>query len=266
VSDKESQVSETRTLEIPSWVPGPIASLAQQLYAEAIVRPMWPDFQRFHDHADALRKFATDKRMEKVWNEIYRRQGGKQREGGYVHAAIAARICASPHFRAVEHISCQLSDRDRVQEQAAAVLFLAVTGNALWDRRFDVGPRTRTCAEIHQEIAKRDELAAALEASAEGCQQLGEWHAAVTLRELAAKIRKVTEALRPDPRNPWIVQRKSERVGDEWVRGFIIETTQTCLLLFDKKMAGTVAKLTNIAFDRHDVKRGAIQGVVKHIP
>ncbi len=156
------------------------------------------------DYADALRKFATDERMKGVWKEIYGRQGGKQRRGGYVNAAVAARVRANSHYQAVERLSSELPARDRLQDQAAALLFLAVTSNALWDRRLNIGPRTRTRAEIDQEIAKRDELAASLEASAESCQKLGEWHAAIKLHEIAAKIRKTTEALHPDARDPWI--------------------------------------------------------------
>jgi hypothetical protein len=229
---------------------------------------MLPEFGPFRDHADALRKFATDERMKGVWNVVYHRQGGRRRGGAFEHAAIPAMVRAHLHYQAVKNISAALADRDRVQDQAAAILYLVVTGHALWDRRFDIGigPRTRTRAEINREIARRDELAASLEASAESCLQLGERPAAVTLRELVAEIRKGTEALRPDSRDPWIIQRKSERIGDDWVRGFIIEATQICLLLFGKKMSGTVAILTNVAFDRHDVTRGAIQGVVKHIP
>jgi hypothetical protein len=175
-------------------------------------------------------------------------------------------VRVSQYYRAVEHLSPALPDRERVQDQAAAILFLTVTGHWTWDRRLDIGPKTRTRAEIDREMAKRDELAALLETCVEGYRQLGDWPTVITISEIAARSRKTTEALRFNPRNPWQVQRKSQRTGDEWMHGFIIQATLTCLQLFNEKMQGTVATLTNVGFGRQDVTRGAVQGVVKRLP
>lgn len=274
-------MSDTTPLEVPPWVPLPVASLARTLYAEAVMMPQgraslrpewrdpslarWADAGGFRHYAEALRRFATDPRMAEVWRELYRRQGGKARRGAFVHAASEERM-RGPYGCGTEDISRDKPGRERLQDRAAAVLFNRVTGFFGWDPEVDVGPRTRTLAEIEQEIARRDGLAASLEASAEGFEQAGDRPKAGVLRRLAASTRKETELFRPYANDPFLVQRKSDRIGDAWVRGFIIEATATCLLLFGKKMPGVVAILANIAFGRTDITQGQVQGVVKHIP
>jgi hypothetical protein len=163
--------------EMPLWVPGPIGSLAQTLCAEAVLRPLEP----FPAHAEALRRVATDERMQEAWNEIYRRWGTDRRARPYVHPARRDMVRACPQFSGVEHISRQADEQDRVQDQAAAVLFLVVTGNALWDRRDSVGPRTRTEAEVNEEIAELRELADSNETAASKYARLGDGRAAQTL-------------------------------------------------------------------------------------
>ena len=129
------------------------------------------------------------------------------------------RLC--PHFQAVKDISPQADEYDRVQDQAAAVLFLVVTGNSLWDRRYDVGPRVRTLTEVNREVLMLNELAASHESNASKHEQLGDWHATRELRAIAAECRAQSGRRRPNLRNPWIVERKSSRWGDDWDRGLV---------------------------------------------
>ena len=128
------------SLEICDWVPRPVASLAQILYAEAILRPV-----TLGPYADAVRRLATDLRMRKVWREIARRKGGATRAGGgYVHPAKRRMVRGDPCFSSVEHLSEKVHDRDRLQEQAAALLFIEVARFFVWDQRSRIGPVVRT--------------------------------------------------------------------------------------------------------------------------
>jgi len=174
-------------------------------------------------------------------------------------------VWACPQFRGLEDISDEPEEHDRVQDQAAAVLFLVATGNALWDRRYGVGPRTRTEAEVNEEIAELQELADSNETAASKYVRLGDWRAAQILQDLAANTRRQADLRHPHPRNPWIVKRKSRRARDDWDRGLIIEIAQCCVILFGRKLLETVATLSNVALDREDVTKGIVQGVVKHI-
>jgi len=173
------------------------------------------------------------------------------------------RVC--PQFSGVEHISRESDEHGRVQDQAAAVLFLVVTGNALWDRRYDVGPRTRTEAELNEEINALRQLADRTEGCAGEYERLGFWREAATLRHFVTDTRRQADLRRPDSRNPWIVKRLSRRAGDDWDRGLVIEITQTCGMLFGKKMLGTVSTLSNVALDRNDITKSTVQGMVKRL-
>ena len=53
--------------------------------------------------------------------------------------------------------------------------------------------------------------------------------------------------------DPFIVARQSDRLGDEWQRGFIIDMADCCKALFGKKMLGVVATMANVAFVRTDL-------------
>jgi hypothetical protein len=251
----------SRPLEIHDWVPRAVAAVAQTLYLEAIVRPT----DAFGAYTNALRCVATDERMREVWKEINRRGGGLAQAGQYAHPARPKNVRDCLHFRTVEHLSQQPDERDRVQEQAAAILFLVVTGFFIRDRRFGIGPRTRTQVEANLAAKALDELAASNENDARRYDDLGYQQKAHILRELAADSRSQANLRRPDPRDPWIVERKSSRFGDNWDRGLIIEITQTCRFLFGTQLLGTAATLSNVALGRDDITKGTVQGVVKHV-
>lgn len=176
----------TTELKIQDWVPEPIRLLAPKLYADALARPQVdvdpPDDLRillarnlpraeiderlralararpqidpntahrrsiFAAHAKAIQRVVEDPRMQSVWDEIRKRQGGKKRNGPYVHSVKPEAIHSFPQFSAIKNILPQSDDGDRVQHQAAAILFLEITGHALWDRRIGIGPLTRTGA------------------------------------------------------------------------------------------------------------------------
>jgi hypothetical protein len=258
-------MSASASLEMCGWVPQPVISLAWTLYADAVARPLGLLPEPFSAHTNAIRRAATDERMEKVLKLLYKRQGGIGRAGRFVHAARPEMVRTSPYFRGVEHISQQPDECDRVQDQAAAILFLVVTGNPVWDRRSDAGPRTQTFAVANQEAEILQELAAGHERDAIKYEQLGNCQAARTLRALAAHNRVDAKKRQPDPCNPWTVKRNSNRLGDDWNRGRIIDITQNCIILFGKKLLGTVTTLSNVALDRQDITKGMVQGVVKHL-
>jgi hypothetical protein len=198
--------------------------------------------------------------MRKVWKELGRRQP----DGSYVHPARQVRT--HPRFQAVENISQQPDDQDRAQEQATALLFLDATGILLHDRRINWGPRTWTQAEASQASGILEELAKQHADLAEKYQSLGFWKDARAQRDSAANCRKEAELRRPHPHDPWVVERRSSnRCGNDWDRGAIIEIECTSRRLFGKPLLGTVATLSNVVLDRSDITEGVVQGVVKHI-
>lgn len=249
------------SLDVPSWVPPPIATLAQSLYAESMLRPA----EFFGQHVESVRRVTTDNRMRRVWLELYKRRGGAKHAGDFVHATDQTRIRSFRYFRCVEHISSELNERERTQNQAAVILFLVATGNALWDRNFDVGPRTRTKRELEDVIATFRQLADSHENDAGKYERLGDWRASRTLRNLAVEARQQADVRSPVPQNVWTVERKSNRVGDDWDRGLIIDLVRSCLILFGEKLHGTVAIVSNVVLGRQDITASTVQGIAKHI-
>jgi hypothetical protein len=111
--------------------------------------------------------------MRKVWREITRRKGGAARAGDYDHPASERMVRGSPRFSSVEHLSKKLEDRDRLQEQAAALLFIEAACLFVWDQRLRVGPVVRTKREVNKQNDILRELAARYEADAARLETLG---------------------------------------------------------------------------------------------
>jgi hypothetical protein len=263
-------VSEPRTLEIPTWVPPLVAAVAHVNFAEARARPatMGPAealrVSLFAEHATALRRVATDERMGVVWKEIRRRKRGAEKgKCPFVHGAIVDMLRRCPQYQGLQDYAQPSDEYDRAQDQAAAVLFLEATGHRLRDRHIDAGPRTRTRAAVNAEAETLFKLAARHDDDAAEYDRLGIFDSARTLRALATASRKQSELRRPSPNDPWIVNRASGRVGDDWERGLIIKVAQTCDTLFGKLLLATVATIANVVLDRSDITKGKVQGVLK---
>jgi hypothetical protein len=65
------------------------------------------------------------------------------------------------------------------------------------------------------------------------------------------------------PDDPMLVIRRSSRLGDPWVQGFIIDTAAHFEALFGKKMLGLVATMANVAFERTDLTEDRVKGVFR---
>ena len=267
------------SLEIRDWVRGPIASLAQTLYSQAMLQ-----HQVLGRYGAAVRRLATDPRMQTVWREIFLRKGGAARTGSaYVYPARKEVVRGDPCFSSVEHLSKEVLDQDRLQEQAAALLFIETARFFVWDQRERFGPVVRTKRELDEENDILRELAARYEADAARLERVGDWQAglpymwvaqeaetpkegtvflpaSVLLKALAAGARKYIRPTTSD--DPWLVARKSNRVGNDWERGLIIWLEKTLDKLFGRRLLGTIARLANVALGRSDVTKGKVQGVL----
>ncbi len=241
-----------------SGAPPAVAALARTLYAAAMVMP--PDM--FGAHAEVILRLATDPRMRDVWIELRRRSGGADSKGDYVHPAREQAVVHWPGYEGIRELAQQATIRDKLQEQAAALLFSDAAGFFLWDRRFNFGPRTITKAEIAGEIREILDLAQQIRKDRERLQALGLWRYIPAFEQAATDLDAQAQMRRPDPRNPYIVERRSSRVGDDWRRGFIIKMAMACQGLFGDYMHGTVATLGNVAYARDDLTASKVRGVL----
>ena len=248
-------------LIIPKWVPQHLTQLITDHHLKNIYLPN--DF--YGDYQAGYVRLATDERMRTVWQEVYKRQGIGGQERPFVNPANKDNVRAWAQQMQLEYISAEKEDFIRIQDQAAALLFFKASGNLIWDRRFDVGPRVKTKSEISaRKIILKNLVKRHLE-DAETYKKIGKIHVSMTLNNLAADLSEEINMERNFDNNPWIVERESNRVGDAWERGTMIELGQICLILFKKKMLRTVAVLSNVLLDRNDITHHALQGILKHI-
>lgn len=260
-------------LQIPDWLsskwPG-VAAVARRHYDLAIVHPA-----EFLGHpAKAVARVATDPRMETVWGQLSKRQGGEARCGPYMICPNRERIFAHPHWRIVDGLSRRRNERNRLQEQACMVLFSVAVGHFYRDRRLNVVPRVRTVAEVTAEAESYRRLQRRLREDADECERLGLSQFAGTVRGMADFVLEQAERRKSviilpagDGRevpNPWIVERKSKASNDPWLSGFVKDLTINCRALFNMDLPGTIATIASVAFDR-PVKEAAVRGMAKGI-
>jgi hypothetical protein len=119
-----------------------------------------------------------------------------------------------------------------------------------------------TAAEVAQEVRRARELAEQIRMDGEGLRAMGLLQH-VSEFEQAARSIDAWILLRDHPSDPYIVQRKSCRIGNDWVRGFLITVGGVCRTLFGSDMLRTVRILGNVAFDRDDLTIGKVRGVLR---
>jgi hypothetical protein len=199
--------------------------------------------------------------MRGVWTEIYKRKGGAGRGGAFVHSARREVVEVLARLRGLR----PPEDNDQFQDTAAELLFVLTAANSLWDKTQQAGPRTRievgetTRATLLRGLAERHER------DAEVYERLGAPTSATLMRTLATSDRQLALGDPPDQMDGWLVARRSNRLGSDWDRGFVIEAAQNCVDLFGTMMLGTVATLANTMLDRGDITKGMVQGVVRHL-
>jgi hypothetical protein len=74
---------EGRSLEVPVWVPRSVRVLALDMYSELIRGP-------FDRETAAITRFATDEKMENVWNELLRPKRPRRPVSGFAPEAPVA--------------------------------------------------------------------------------------------------------------------------------------------------------------------------------
>jgi hypothetical protein len=214
------------------------------------------------------------------------REGGAGGTGAYVHQAREEAVRNDPRFNDVEHLSHRPKQSDRLQELAAALLYLDASSFGSWCVRAGAGPTVQTRSEIAEQNATLDRLARHWETEADQIRRIGDWPIVLPFRETAgnneaidgsrkvmlasAVLRMLVSSARqqirqPDPHDPLIVERKSNRAGDDRVRTFIIMMAEACDRLFGNHLLGTVAVVANVVLGRADITKGVVQGVTAHI-
>jgi hypothetical protein len=262
VTNEPSSSSEATELLVPSWVPTAVAAQAQGLYAGLGVYP--PDVTG--QFAAAVKRLATDSRMQRVWSELDKRRGGRAKSVEFVHPTRSTAVSEHGNTESANLVLQGLAEDERLRQQAMVNVFSNAVSFFSWDRA-GPGPRTRTMKSVDAEVRDLNALARRLRDDSAQLTRLGGSRFALQVEEAAVHCDLQADLARAATQNdPLIAERQSSRLGDPWVQGFIIETAAHFNALFGKRMLGLVALMANVAFEREDLIEDRIRGVFRGKP
>jgi hypothetical protein len=282
-----SNANDSWQLDLPAWLPRPVAKVVPKIRQQALGRSYRPEA------LDVLRRLVCDPRMQTVWHELYRAHPGGKRND-FLHRAITKALDPCPDLakfsrdrarmlheaggptdidqaRAFEELAngCDLigprlfetfrKRGARTHQDLAAVLFFDKAFRYAID---DV--RVFTPSEI--ELARRvpNWVAERLEHDAAILRNFGlEESEALSLERLAAKCRTRALLVKPEPHDPLLVRRHR---ADSNLRGYVISLTAANRKVFGKPLLGTVATTTNVAFGRTDMTGERVRQMVRGTP
>jgi hypothetical protein len=271
-------------LELPSWLPPPVAEQAERLYDLVLQgdpkyrRPdlikrtnlLMEKLRRLNDplilgldSADEqpfsqeqrsalivslkiLCRLVSDERMNRVWNELYRRKSGSNE-------------FLNPVQRNSLILDKLTSLHDPKNQDKALQAFLKY---AYLLAAADPNLTLMTQAEVASKLKQFTVINSRLRENAQDFRALG-------LETLATKVEAVAmdcekSAYKPEPNVFFPIVDRSR--GNQVERGFIIRLSGICLAGFEKGLTGTVATTASVALSK-EITRERVREIVRaHAP
>jgi hypothetical protein len=250
-------------LELPGWLPPPIATYAQQIFTNS--RPTMSDEL-------LLRRLISDERMNAVWTELLKRRRSKYKSSeafkypatsqmdwsqtvrarlrraqtiramsGPYNEGLANKIAASAGLARVAQIYAWGSNswgELPIQERALVAFF----SQAFEFARTDSIPVPHAVAQ--QKRAHYLDMANLIRTDVLGPDS---GYHGQALIDAAFAYEEMADKTAPPPDHPLHVHRK--RSGDERQTAFVIQLVDASIAIFDLRLCGTVAIAANVAFD-----------------
>jgi hypothetical protein len=278
-----------QAIRIPEWVPRPVAHLAHFMYEQ----------ETRHEVAtgsiELLRRLACDPRMEGVWAELLKRKRAKYRTtADFFHPAGSGLQFWTPEARsrlrranAIRSLGDGEPSAEAKHLETSALLEEFAGTECLFPRYEGQPeiPRQHLALMVlfHQTFAFARQKPRAVSQS--DAQTTRNHYVAMAKRILADNIElqrlrgypderleraasaylERADGLAPRSGSPLLVNRKHGR--NESIKGFVLELAATTRAIFGASLFGTVATLTNVAFDRTDITAGQIRRMIpSHTP
>lgn len=210
-------------LELPNWLPGPVAEEAQLVYDKEILQydrtsfTLYPRPFTASEEIKILQRLASDQRMKKVWNELLKKK--RKRPGEFLHQFMLP------------------EPGEENPQEAALRIFLKYA----WDLA-TCGIELQTLKQLKPLI----KIASRLEQDAKTLRSLGIDEVASNLEAKAIVCRNCATPL-PNSRFPSIVGRAR---GDKAVRAFVLRLSAACREWFGEALTGTVATTASVALSK----------------
>jgi hypothetical protein len=227
-------------LELPIWLPEPVAEEAETLYDSILQQDREYEQQpvearharRFtsSEQIELLCRLASDQRMKSVWRELYRKRLRPSNE--FLNPAMRAGIMLEAKFPTLH---------DPKNQDLAAREFL---NNAFWLAAWR--SELPMQHEINSRLKPFTMMAARLREDAQSLLSLGASELADNLDVMAIVCEKYANPPKPGALNP-IVKRSR---GDQALRAYILRLSVICRELFGKGLPGTVATTAGVVFSK----------------
>jgi len=260
-----------KSLTYQKWVSPAVINIAERLCARVKA-------DRDSSKAlDMLSRLASDERMRPVWEELYKKkrdQHHRPTEEFHHPACVTLKSHAARNRRRacelrkekgpdyemlanaleMEADECEgkpdfYSTVPWSEQDIAVQLFF---WHAYWAA---LNCRPIFLSDLKDKQKKLHNIANQLRKYSESVQLLGQDTLAQKLEEGPSECESAARHVLPDPfkpglDDPWIISRRRANVK---LRTFIIGVSMQAETLFEKLLAGTVARVANVVFDRRDM-------------
>jgi hypothetical protein len=270
----------TTDLEIPDWLPAPVRTFAQTEYVRLV---------RDAEAIQVLRRLVSDSRMERVWNELLRRERVNYKSAkAFVHPASQPGRDSSwtPEARYWRHRAQELRrlggrENDREADDLVLMANISELGEVMFllgDDSEDESPQDLALAFVLLQalkLAKEKPRPVSLAESRKvrhhyetmakiiRAEAVAHKHDA-RLCEAAFLYDAMADKAAPAAGSPLLVKRK--RASDERALGFVRALATTTREIFGARLCGTIATIANVALERTDLTSAIVRKMLDSRP
>ncbi len=222
-------------LELPNWLPSPVAEEAQLVYDEILQhdRKRYPRPFTASEEIKVLLRLASDQRMKKVWNELRKKK--RERPSELLHPLRPDVLLLA----------------DEIPQDVALRWFFRTA----WDLA-TCGIELKTLKQLKPFI----KMASRLRRDAQGLRSLGLDEFASDLEAKAILCERMGRLPPPNSSFPYIVERAR---GDQAVRAFILGLSVMCReWWFGEVLTATVATTASVALSKK-ITGGQVREMVR---
>jgi len=272
----------------PEWVPPAVAEMAELLRPEPFSEVLAKDFEVWS-------RLVFDPRMDALWGVLYKPKRIRSRAtqeflypACLTNVSIAARIRQQISKIRKKGLGLTKWDARLLKSLEDEVAWMENEKDALADPRWneqDKGARLFFYHAYHAALfrkviflsdleAKTNELRDVAERSRNDADILNSFRIeteAHRLSEIADDCDRKAQNILPDRNpdgskfipgvdDPWIITR---RRGDLELRTFLVDLSDPTVNIFGKRFCGTLATVSNVAFNRQDVTREQVREMLR---
>jgi hypothetical protein len=293
--DQPFRSAAENVLEVPDWVPGPVAHLAHIMHKDAIKR------EEDAESIELLRRLTCDPRMKRVWNELLRRKRTNYRASkAFLHPVRSGpntfwTLEARKRRRRAELIRTLADGEARAEvkelkmwaslSEFAGTMYI-FSGSHIFSgyEGPEIGRQHHALAFLFHEaftLARQKPQPVSLnDAQVSRNRYLTMAKCILSdnterqrlrgspderLSKAASAYLELADELAPAPGSPLLVTRRHGR--NDFIKGFVMEFASTTKEIFGAPLFGTVATFANVTLNRDGLTADKVRKMLaSHTP